>query len=802
MKEANTNIVILSDFERSRKGMKPGESILLDECRELAASRLSGAISGMFDRATEELFELAEKAALPDLQNLYLDAMSLARDNRGEIEAAFRNQFVTGFNREVRGDKRGGSTLELSLVSPDDLEESLAVTDIANKLADDCGKELFALDKRIGALLHDPELDYSNNPLGPEAIGHAFMEGLKQFGAGVKVKLILVMLFNKHLPERVLTMYEEINRYLADEGVLPKIRGGLRKSAPPAGSAGRQAMGHGGSHYGGVETANPQGPVKQEVFDLLRQLMGGVAGGGVPSVAGAGGFSGLPGIPGAGGDAAMGKIPAVAPVVLSALTSLQHGNVDGIAASGAAWDPSLLAKGTVNVLRELKSTSIVGNMGQLDAMTLDIVAMLFDYILDDKNIPDAMKALIGRLQIPVLKVAMLDKKFFSHKSHPARKFVDSLAQAAIGWNAEDEDGLYGKAEALVQRILNEFDEKTDLFDEVLADLEGFLAEQEKKALEVAERSARVIHDRERVEIAALMARTMVQRRSRNESVPQVIRAFIVQWWQPVLREAYVAQGEDGEAWSGAVATMDGLIWSVEPKHTAEERKKLVGQLPGLLRQIQHGMNQVEMPGEAREAFFSALVKCHTRAVKAGLANGGQTEGDVVEPSQDVLPVEPWGTSAELGREGLGNSAETIELQPVDVPDDVAPVSMGVDETFKQSFDLDGQEVEELTISDVAWEASVDNGEDEYDAMVRRLKRGVWVEFDQEDGTVLRNKLAWVSPLQGVYLFTNRLGLRAASISPQGLGAKFRNGTARIVDQVPLVDRAVNNLMEGLTRQVA
>jgi len=57
-------------------------------------------------------------------------------------------------------------------------------------------------------------------------------------------------------------------------------------------------------------------------------------------------------------------------------------------------------------------------MGHVDAMTLDIVAMLFDYILDDRNIPDAMKALIGRLQIPVLKVAMLDKTFFSQKNAP------------------------------------------------------------------------------------------------------------------------------------------------------------------------------------------------------------------------------------------------------------------------------------------------------------------------------------------------------------------------------------------------
>jgi hypothetical protein len=86
-------------------------------------------------------------------------------------------------------------------------------------------------------------------------------------------------------------------------------------------------------------------------------------------------------------------------------------------------------------------------LGPIDVMTLDIVALLFDFILDDQRIPDALKALIGRLQIPVLKVAMLDKDFFSHKTHPARLLLDALAAAAFGWDASEghEGGLYLKS---------------------------------------------------------------------------------------------------------------------------------------------------------------------------------------------------------------------------------------------------------------------------------------------------------------------------------------------------------------------
>ena len=48
-----------------------------------------------------------------------------------------------------------------------------------------------------------------------------------------------------------------------------------------------------------------------------------------------------------------------------------------------------------------------------DEDAIDVISMLFDFILEDRNLPDAMKALLARLQIPMLKVAILDKSFFT-----------------------------------------------------------------------------------------------------------------------------------------------------------------------------------------------------------------------------------------------------------------------------------------------------------------------------------------------------------------------------------------------------
>ncbi len=70
-------------------------------------------------------------------------------------------------------------------------------------------------------------------------------------------------------------------------------------------------------------------------------------------------------------------------------------------------------------------------VGGVDEDVINLIAMLFEFILDDRTLPDCLKALIGRLQIPMLKVAVVDKSFFSRGSHPARRLLNEIASASL-----------------------------------------------------------------------------------------------------------------------------------------------------------------------------------------------------------------------------------------------------------------------------------------------------------------------------------------------------------------------------------
>ncbi len=762
------NIVHMNDFERGRGvPVKAEHTVLLRECRRQAQQHLNAALKRMLGKVDDALFELAEKAENNAVQSLYFDAMREVRLKRADMESRFEQALLAGFNAEIRGERApdeatlDGDGMQLDLVGEDELEESLAVSNMVTKIEVNCKEQLGLLDRRMGHLLGDPELKRVGNPIGPEVICNAFLDACKNIESGIKVKLIILKLFDRYVvTEDVPPLYQALNRFLIAQGVLPdirpvaKVRGGARGKAQPVADGGKAASAEEGALAEGGES-------QEDLFATLQQLIGGGTG-----------------IPGPGGSAAMatGGVggSAAATGFLNGLTMLQQGDGELVAGGLGNIDTVAVASGRVNVIRQIKATALAEGVGGDDAMVIHVVEMLFDYILDDRNLPDPMKALIGRLQIPMLKVAMLEREFFSRKSHPARLLLNRLAEAALGWNGEQDGALYRKIEGIVQRVIVEFDEDVGLFGELLEELEAFLAEEQRKAETRVEESARLLQGKEQLKVAKARARLEVERRVRTGRVPRFIREFLVRYWQNLLLVLWVQEGEDSVAWKKAIATMDNLLWSIAPK-TAEERQRLVKLLPQLLGALREGMSLISMREEDFQAFLGELADLHAERVNRATA----------------APAEA-GTEPDMEDDPLADIDEAGEATPVEEDREVTYATLN---RLIEENELAGIEVEEITLGEEEEDAAAED--DEFVDMARGLQQGAWVEFTGDDGEVTRAKLTWVSPVTGAYLFTNRQGLKAADKTLHGLAAEFRRGSARIIEDVPLFERAVSSLIEGL-----
>ena len=473
----------------------------------MAVVHLVRSLRDMLDKVDDTLFALAEKAENNILQSRFFDAMREVRLRRQRMEEQFRKHFIEDFNRRVRGVARHATQTafqldaDLMLIGNDDLEESLAITSMVEKLKSLCKDDLFALDKRLGFLLDDCNLERHDNPIGPQVICEAAREACRPMEAGIEVKLIILKLFDKLVVSSVPGLYSAVNDYLMEKGLLPQIRrslvgnaqgsrpiraAGLEQPGPyPIAIAKRPSQGEDRELEAGSSTGCVAEPISADpgLLATLRSIMT------VKAL-------------GEGGGQVPGQIEYVHKV-LSDLSLIQQGQIGALFGGAAPLDITQLTAGSVNVLRTLKATPIAGGMGEVDDMMIDIVAMMFDYILDDKNLPDAIKVLIGRLQIPIFKVAILDKSFFSRKFHPARKLLNSLAEVALGWSQEREQDvtLYRKVEEIVHRILAEFEDDVEIFSRLLKEFEAFLAEQERQALAHSDESTKTAQGRENLQLA-------------------------------------------------------------------------------------------------------------------------------------------------------------------------------------------------------------------------------------------------------------------------------------------------------------
>jgi hypothetical protein len=506
---------------------------------------------------------------------------------------------------------------------------------------------------------------------------------------------------------------------------------------------------------------------------------------------------------GEAGAAVAGFGTAIAhnPVVLTQLTQLQHG--DGVSQIPALTHVAAGATAPVAILRDIKETMLGDKLGHADAMTIEVVAMLFDYIFDDKHVPDPIKALIGRLQIPVLKAAMIDQAFFSKKAHPTRRLLNALAEAATGWDKTlgHDSPLYQKVQTIVQKILDTFEDDLSIFEAMLDEFQQFLDEQEQAADALVEAATPLIVEREKQEIAAEDAREAaedaVRSRANDPEIPEVVRALLCDNWTKVLSAAYLADGSEGKPWSEAVGTMDDLIWSIRPKTTREGREQLIKILPSLLRRLKTGMQEVDTPQIVREQFLSQLVKCHAAAVSAGFPH----DEEKAKPGTPVMPIR--------------ETAVVLQFpKPQAVPNEV---KLEIITPAPEQGQLD---VEEITISSVGWaddeefasdganeagaspEQPVEIDEETARDAVSALTPGMWVEFRHHGMEPLQAKLKWISPLKGAYLFSDRQGKRGATMPRDKLEAAFRLGSAKLIDEAPLLDRAVDNVIETLKRAAA
>jgi len=770
--KTDANVVRLSKVAPDHSPTSPAGRlpVALIQVRDKAAQQLKQALQGLFDNADDTLFEMADRASSNAEQNAFFEAMRDLRLKRKSIERGFLQKVFEGFNTLNQYEigkppalQPGVSFESLSLVQDDVLEESVAVEAMVSRVMTRAGVALGHLTTRLNAMISQ-KLEDKTNPLGPRVLCEQFLGACEGLGVEIRVKLIILKLFEKYVLAELDQLYATANQQLVEAGVLPEL-----KSTPPvrrqpghSPQAARSAREAGDGQSGSAQAYADEGV--QEVFGALQELLSQVRG--------------SPALPRR--EVPADAVPISSGDLMRLLSHLQQRLPAGEQVMSDDFDlrhqlESLLARASAK-------SGKARVVGEVDEDVINLVAMLFEFILDDRSLPDSLKALIGRLQIPMLKVAVLDKTFFSRGSHPARRLLNEIASAALGWNAqgdEQRDALYQRIEQVVQRLLNDFTDDPAIFSDVLAEFIAFTGDEKRRSELLEQRTRDAEEGRAKAELARQQVEQALNARLLGKTLPEVVVRLLQEGWSKVLQLTCLKHGAESEEWRAALAVMDDLVWSVEPHESAEDRLRLLELVPSLLKALRDGLAGAAIDPFVTSEFFSQLEAVHVQAFQRFKRVMPEESAAVGEP----LPAPAADFLPELGE------APLLELPPAE-PEAEAPAMVEVVEEIVLLAPGESRPQEpELSLPD----------DDEALQQVDSLRVGSWVEILEDDEHKLRCKLAAIIKPTGKFIFVNRTGMKVMEKTRMGLAVEFRRGAVRLLDDALLFDRALESVIGNLRR---
>src|SRR5574343_1739629 len=667
------------------------------------------------------------RALLQDSALLSSHAIAAIQEGAGayfdEVTASDRR---ASFAEEVSG----LTASRITLLAEDDLALGIRLDNMTAHLFESTGGMLWKLHLRFVTLLRRPELPSTDNPVGPKSLCNGLKPMFSAAGASsLDEKLDLLDRIEAFVTQNLPALYAELNAFLDRAGVdaaQPAI-----VTSPDSPATAREVSGP---------------VVSSTALQALQQALAAH----LPTPQGTAGQG--------NGSAAAGLLSQSAlEQLMFRLEALERKGrlgppvIPGGASVAEPMMPALFSENAEpDTPRIIRSSELGIPKTATEGVAIDTLAMIFEAIMDHPELPDALKAVVASLQIKLLKVAMKDSTLFTDAAHPARQVIDRMAEAVLGLPRDVPNRhtvcvrLFELAAAL--RAEPGIDRTTCAA--TVTDLDNLIASRKTQIAETATAYQPLLDEldqRERVEaqVAAFIERCREARR------PEVVARFIEQTWRPVLRQIGHEKGLESPAWLEYISAIDNLIWSLQPKADAEERRLLVHRIPAVVRVLKAGMEKAALPAAEQQTFLDTCFELQTLAMRAG-----------------AIPPAPAG--------------ETLSIM-TPFPASTKPVAGQIEAGERLLTTLD------------------------YPEYVPSLSRvsgcsvGDSLRFQMADGTPQIAQVCAISASSGRVLLLNPERRLAVAIHPAILSSQMRNGEAAKLSQQSLFERAAEQALGKTAR---
>ncbi|MDO3388372.1 DUF1631 domain-containing protein [Gilvimarinus sp. SDUM040013] len=751
----------------------------MHQMREKARSRLMSMLGRFYEQADDALFKLADQATNNHEQNAYFDSMRELRLRRKSSEEAFLRSLDQSLSvildaSIVRDElPQEHSEDSLSLVGKDELEDMVAEEAMVRWANDQFAEKVQHLSLRIDQLV--PVKVYTeNNPVGPAVICSAFFNTASQFELEVKARLVLYKLFDRNVMQSLGELYDQLNQHFVEANILPSLSSAAARK-PVQKTRGAQVTGT-GAKPSSAQVADEADTGSEVLLNDLRELMRSARTGNASQAT----------TPEAGGGHVVSSED-----LLGLLTLAQRRASSG--SDRAELTSAQISSQIADLLD--KSGKSESQLNKVDSDVINLVSMMFEFILDDRNLAPSMKVLLGRLQIPLIKVAITDKTFFGKGGHPARRLLNEMARAALGWQelAEDKrekDALYGKVLSTVDGVLQSYETNIDVFDELLVDFKSFLEREKRRSKILEQRTIDAEDGKAKSQKARAEVDAALDEVSAGFAVPPAAAQLLSSAWANVLFVTCLKDGADSELFARQIATAKRLIWSVTTPMTAENRQKLLKLVPQLLGELRKGLEDIAFNPYQMGQLFQSLEQLHLRILRGQAeptpqtVSSGETTKQVTSAPGDDSQKEPQNEQRGSIKAPAPLSLAEKAHQDAAVKGGESLASLGAESVSGDGAGRASQTIDSQTL-----------------ALVSNLSQGAWFEMAADTGEHYRCRLAAIIKPTGKYIFVNRAGMKVAEESKEQLALALRDGKIRLLDDGMLFDRALESVIGTLRKPV-
>jgi serine/threonine protein kinase len=791
---------------------------LVTRCADESKVFAAMLMKNFHETITKRFEELQENSRSNAQVQLLLEVARNTRKKKDEVNRDFQKYLEAGFNDFARGEYKSDATFQidqpipdkLSLLANDDLERNIAASTLIKNIQGRYSEELALLHERLCEVIKK-NLPLEACPVGPYQLANHFKQAVQPLGLEKQITALFFKTLEKNLQAQLGDLYKQLNQQLVDAGVLPKLTSAeVHRRHQPQAAANNNSFSASGLNqlldeeirqfdrvnHGSVASLQhtqmqqaitpnaelPSSDYQQQLFGAIRQMQ--QTGFMVPPTTGQ--MAAL-------NDAPANWVPAGyaspdrmmrGPVyarndIVTALSGLQGtalegavtltGNTASIAATTTAQFQALRpghlqpypVQALDAVMDAIAEISPDGDgepkqLNQNDSGMIDLVAMIFEYMLKDEHLPDSVKALLSYLQVPYIKVALLDPDLFAKPEHPARVLLDRLSEAGTLWLNKDGYGqfrVFDEIKRVVNRVLNEFSDRVELFDQFLQEFNDYVATVKRRTEQLEKLAVQREEAEQHLQNVRAYVHKRIKTRVADEHIPAAIVAFLLYPWFDYLTSLMLRHGEKSEQWQQGLQVIDSLLWSIKPKTTPHEITRLNNLRDLLNSQIQKGFDTIGYNQAKADELLLKLAELQQLAAKSN---------------------EPIKVSAADRTEITRMVKEVTVRESIVLPPDTS--TMTADEK-----DL----VEKL----------------------RMIEFGTWFEFKEgEKGEAQKLKVAWFNSENLSYLMVNSAGKQVSMITALELARQLIAKTARIIagSAKPFFERALEaiykKMADAMTQQ--